>query len=57
MRRVVVEVSHLVGIGDVIHVADMLKALPARRGDPETVAWLRRPDLAASISSYQKAIR
>jgi hypothetical protein len=41
---------------DAIHVADMLKALPERRGDPELVAWLSRPDLAASISAYQKAM-
>ena len=41
---------------DAIHVADMLKALPERRTDPEIVAWLGRPDLAASISSYQKAM-
>ena len=34
----------------------MLKALPERRTDPEIVAWLGRPDLAASISSYQKAM-
>jgi len=41
---------------DAIHVADMLKALPERRGDPEIAAWLGRPELAASISSYQKAM-
>jgi hypothetical protein len=41
---------------DAIHVADMLKALPERRNDPEIVAWLGRPDVAASISSYQKAM-
>ena len=41
---------------DAIHVADMLKALPGRRNDPEIVAWLRRPDVAASISAYQKAM-
>jgi hypothetical protein len=41
---------------DAIHVADMLKALPERRNDPEIVAWLARPDVAASISSYQKAM-
>ena len=41
---------------DAIHVADMLKALPERRNDPEIVAWLGRPDLAAAISSYQKAM-
>jgi len=41
---------------DAIHVADMLKALPGRRHDPEIVAWLGRPEVAASISSYQKAM-
>jgi len=41
---------------DVIHVADMLKALPERRNDSEIVAWLGDPDVAASISSYQKAM-
>jgi len=41
---------------DAIHVADMLKALPERRHDPQIVDWLERPDLAASISSYQKAM-
>ena len=41
---------------DAIHVADMLKALPERRHDPQIVAWLERLDLAASINSYQKAM-
>jgi len=41
---------------DAIHIADMLKALPERRNEPPIVAWLGRPDLAASISSYQKAM-
>lgn len=41
---------------DAIHVADMLKALPERRNDPEIAAWLARPDVAASISSYQRAM-
>ena len=41
---------------DAIHVADMLKALPERRNDPEIVAWLGRAELAASISAYQKAM-
>ena len=41
---------------DAIHVADMLKALPERRNDPEILAWLGRPGHAASISSYQKAM-
>jgi hypothetical protein len=34
----------------------MLKALPERRNDPEIVAWLGRPDVAALISSDQKAM-
>lgn len=34
----------------------MLRALPERRNDPEIVAWLGHPDVAASISSYQKAM-
>ena len=42
---------------DAIHVADMLKALPERRNDPDIVTWLARPDIAASISSYQKAMQ
>ncbi len=41
---------------DAIHVADMLKALPERRHDPEIVAWLGRPEVAASISAYEKAM-
>jgi len=41
---------------DAIHVTDVLKALPERRNDPDLVAWLGRPDVAASISSYQKAM-
>src|SRR5215470_15790966 len=41
---------------DAIHVADMLKALPERRHDPEILAWLGRPEVAASISDYQKAM-
>ena len=44
------------GRHDAIHVADMLKALPERRNDPEILAWLGRPDVAASISSYRKAM-
>jgi uncharacterized damage-inducible protein DinB len=41
---------------DAIHVADMLKALPERRSDPEIVAWLDRPDVAVSVSAYQKVM-
>ena len=41
---------------DAIHVADVLKALPERRNDPEVSTWLGRPDVATSISSYQKAM-
>ena len=41
---------------DAIHVADMLEALPARRTDTEIIAWLGRPDVAGSISAYQKAM-
>ncbi len=41
---------------DAIHVADMLKALPERRKDPEIVAWLARPDVAGPVSAYQKAM-
>ena len=42
---------------DAIHVADMLKALPERRQDAEIAGWLARPDVAASVDSYQKAMR
>ena len=41
---------------DAIHVADMLKALPERRDDPELRAWLTQPELAASIAAYQQAM-
>lgn len=41
---------------DAIHVADMLKALPERRDDPELRAWLTEPELAASIARYQQAM-
>ena len=42
---------------DAIHVADMLKALPERRHEPEISGWLTRPDIAASVHSYQNAMR
>jgi hypothetical protein len=41
---------------DVIHVADMLKALPERRSDPDVVAWLAEPEVAALVGFYQKAM-
>jgi hypothetical protein len=34
----------------------MLKALPERRDEPALVAWPGRPEVAASISAYQKAM-
>jgi hypothetical protein len=37
---------------DVIHVADMLKALPERSGDPEMQAWLDDP----TVKWYQNAM-
>ena len=37
---------------DAIHVADMLKALPERAGDPEIKAWLDHP----AITWYQKTM-
>jgi len=37
---------------DPIHVADMLKALPERAGDPELAAWLSHP----VIQGYQQAM-
>jgi uncharacterized damage-inducible protein DinB len=41
---------------DAIHVADMLKALPERRGDPEVAVWLAEPEVAAIVGTYQKAM-
>lgn len=37
---------------DAIHVADMLKALPERQGDPELEAWLDDP----AVKWYQQAM-
>ncbi len=37
---------------DAIHVADMLKALPERAGDPELQAWLDHP----AVAWYQQAM-
>jgi hypothetical protein len=41
---------------DAIHVADMLKALPERRSDPDVAAWLAEPEVAAIVGTYQKAM-
>jgi len=41
---------------DAIHTADMLKALPERRGEPELAAWLAEPEVAGFIEFYQKAM-
>ena len=41
---------------DAIHVADMLKALPERRGDPDVAAWLAEPEVAAIVGTYQQAM-
>ena len=40
---------------DAIHVTDMFKAVPEGANDPEIVTWLNHPDVAALISSDQKA--
>ncbi len=37
---------------DAIHVADMLKALPERAGDPEIQAWLNHP----AVTWYQQTM-
>ena len=41
---------------DVIHVADMLKALPERRADPTITAWLDDPRVHAVVAGYQSAM-
>jgi hypothetical protein len=41
---------------DLIHVADMLRALPERAADPEVLAWLREPGAAAVVGAYQDAM-
>jgi hypothetical protein len=41
---------------DVIHVADMLKALPERRADPQIVEWLSEPGAQAVVGMYQRAM-
>jgi hypothetical protein len=42
---------------DIIHVADMLKALPERRSDPVIVEWLAEPGVGELIGFYQRAMR
>jgi len=42
---------------DIIHVADMLKALPERRTDPVITAWLAEPGVGELIGFYQRAMR
>jgi hypothetical protein len=41
---------------DIIHVADMLKALPERRTGPPIVEWLSDPTAQAVIGMYQRAM-
>lgn len=41
---------------DAIHVADMLRALPERRSEPEVAAWLAELEVAAIVGTYQKAM-
>ena len=41
---------------DAIHTADMLKALPERRADPDLAAWLAEPEVAATVGAYQQAM-
>jgi hypothetical protein len=41
---------------DVIHVADMLKALPERRMDPLIADWLADPAAQAVIGVYRRAM-
>jgi hypothetical protein len=42
---------------DVIHVADMLRALPERRSDPLIVAWLAEPAVQTLVANYERAMR
>jgi hypothetical protein len=41
---------------DVIHVSDMLRALPERREDPVIVAWFAEPGVQALVGTYQQAM-
>lgn len=42
---------------DVIHVADMLKALPERRDDALIREWLAEPGVEQIVGYYQRAMR
>ncbi len=41
---------------DVIHVADMLKALPEHRTDMDIAAWLGEAEVAAAVGNYARAM-
>lgn len=41
---------------DIIHVTDMLRALPERRADPLLVAWSAEPGVEPLIAAYQRAM-
>lgn len=41
---------------DVLHVADMLKALPERRADLLVTAWLGEAEVAAAVAAYARAM-
>jgi hypothetical protein len=42
---------------DIIHVTDMLKALPERRADPLLVEWQAEPGVQTLLAMYQRAMR
>lgn len=42
---------------DIIHVADMLKALPERRDDPLIIEWCTEPGAETSVARYQRLMR
>ncbi|MGE0541637.1 MAG: DinB family protein [Dehalococcoidia bacterium] len=42
---------------DIIHIADMLKALPERRNDAVITEWLAEPGVEELIGFYQRAMR
>lgn len=41
---------------DAMHVADMLRALPDRRTDPQVVAWLSQPETARMVTRYTQVM-
>lgn len=41
---------------DVIHVQDMLRALPGRRTDPLVTEWLAEPEVASLLRMYARAM-